>query len=105
MPTITVRMRTGETRSINATSNHSIMETLRDNGIDEIEALCGGSCACATCHVYIDEKFKDQMPPMSSAENDLLDASDSRRANSRLSCQLILSEEFDGMEVEVAPAM
>jgi 2Fe-2S ferredoxin len=105
MPMIVVRLRTGETRRIDAAGEHSIMETLRDNGIDEIEALCGGSCACATCHVYIDDKFKERLPPMSAAENDLLDASDSRRANSRLSCQIILTEELDGLEVEVAPAM
>jgi 2Fe-2S ferredoxin len=105
MPMIVVRLRTGETRRVEAAAEHSIMETLRAGGIDEIEALCGGSCACATCHVYIDDKFKDRLPPLSAAENDLLDASDSRRANSRLSCQITVTQELDGLEVEIAPAM
>jgi ferredoxin, 2Fe-2S len=105
MPTIIVRTRTGDTRTIDTQANQSVMEALRDNGIDEIEALCGGSCACATCHIYVDEKFRDKLPLMSSAENDLLDASDFRRSNSRLSCQIALSSELNGIEVEVAPAM
>jgi len=90
---------------IEAPANQSVMEALRDSGIDEVEALCGGSCACATCHVFVDECFKHKLPPMSSAENDLLDATDSRRSGSRLSCQIPLTEELDGLEVEVAPAM
>jgi ferredoxin, 2Fe-2S len=105
MVKITVRTRAGGSRTIEAKPGQSIMEALRDNGIDDIEALCGGSCACATCHVYIEDPFKDRLPPMSSAENDLLDAAESRRANSRLSCQIPLTQELDGIEVEIAPAM
>jgi 2Fe-2S ferredoxin len=105
MPTITVRTRPGITRTIDAAANQSVMEALRDNGIDDIEALCGGSCACATCHIYVDDKFIDRLPPISAGENDLLDATDSRRPGSRLSCQIPFTVELDGLEVEVAPAM
>jgi len=105
MPKVIVRTRAGAIRSIDAQANQSVMEALRDNGVDDIEALCGGSCACATCHVYVDTKFTDRLPPLSAAENDLLDATDSRRPGSRLSCQIPVTAELDGLEVEVAPAM
>ncbi len=105
MPKVIVRTRAGDTRSIETQANQSVMEALRDNGVDDIEALCGGSCACATCHVYVDARFTDRLPPLSTAENDLLDATDSRRSGSRLSCQIPFTVELDGLEVEVAPAM
>jgi 2Fe-2S ferredoxin len=105
MPRIIVRIRSGEIRTIDAQANQSVMEALRDNGVDDVEALCGGSCACATCHIYVDQRFMDRLPQQSSAENDLLDATDSRRPNSRLSCQIPLTEDLDGIEVEVAPAL
>jgi len=105
MPKIIARTRSGDTRTIETHANQSLMEALRDNGIEDIEALCGGSCACATCHVFVDERFKDKLPPMSSAENDLLDSSDARRPNSRLACQIPFTNELDGIEVEVAPAL
>jgi 2Fe-2S ferredoxin len=97
-------MRTGVTRVVDAAPNQSVMEALRDGGVDEIEALCGGSCACATCHVYVDDAFRDKLPPMSSAENDLLGGTDARKENSRLSCQITLTNELDGFSVQVAPA-
>jgi len=105
MPKISVRTRNGEIRTLEAQTNQSVMEALRDNGVDEIEALCGGSCACATCHVFVSEPFLGKLAPMAEAENDLLDASDSRRAGSRLSCQIPLTDDLDGIEIEVAPAM
>ena len=105
MPKIIVRTRAGEARTIHAQANQSVMEALRDNGVDDIEALCGGSCACATCHVYVDLKFAERLPPVSAAESELLDATDSRKPGSRLSCQVPLTAELDGLEVEVAPAL
>jgi 2Fe-2S ferredoxin len=105
MPIVIARTRAGTIRTIDTQVNQSVMEALRDNGVDDIEALCGGSCACATCHVYVDAKFTDRLPPMSAGENDLLDATDSRRIGSRLSCQIPFTAELDGLEVEVAPAM
>ena len=77
------------------------METLRDAGFSEIEALCGGCCSCATCHVVIDASFLDRLPPVSSDEDDLLDAVDVRSAGSRLSCQIPISEALDGMIVSI----
>lgn len=79
------------------------MEALRDNGIDEILALCGGCCACATCHPYIESDTTHPLPPISEGENDLLDSSDHRTAISRLSCQIELNESHDGLSVIVAP--
>ena len=103
MPTINVTTRTGETRAVEATLGNSIMENLRDGGIDEILALCGGCLSCATCHVFVDDQWLAQLPPVSADEDDLLDSSDARQANSRLSCQLPLTEELDGIKVTVAP--
>ena len=103
MPTINVTTRTGETRAVEATLGNSIMENLRDGGIDEILALCGGCLSCATCHVFVDDQWLDRLPPLSEDEDDLLDSSDARQANSRLSCQLPLTEELDGIKVRVAP--
>ena len=103
MPTINVTTRTGETRAVEAKLGNSIMENLRDGGIDEILALCGGCLSCATCHVFVDDQWLDRLPPLSADEDDLLDSSDARQANSRLSCQLPLTEELDGIKVTVAP--
>lgn len=104
MPKIYVRTRAGETRAIEARVNQSVMEALRDNGVGEIEALCGGSCACGTCHVYVDDAFSDKLSRPTSSEDDLLGAVDERRENSRLACQISVKDELDGMRVEVAPA-
>jgi len=103
MPTINVTTRNGETRAVEATLGNSIMENLRDGGIDEILALCGGCLSCATCHVFVDDQWLDRLPAISEDEDDLLDSSDARQANSRLSCQLPLTEELDGIKVRVAP--
>jgi 2Fe-2S ferredoxin len=62
-----------------------------------IPADCGGACACATCHAYVDETWLERLPPMDSTENDMLDCAVERRDNSRLTCQVFISEELDGM--------
>jgi ferredoxin, 2Fe-2S len=105
MPKIIVRTRAGQIHTIDTQANQSMMRALRDNGVDEIEAVCGGSCACATCHVFVDQKFEGKLPPMSGEENALLDSSDFRRQSSRLSCQIMLTDELDRIEVEVAPSL
>lgn len=79
-------MREGDEKNIPGQNGLSIMEILRDTGFDELLALCGGCCSCATCHVYVEETRLSLLPPMSDDENDLLDSSDHRQANSRLSC-------------------
>src|SRR3546814_4631144 len=79
------------------------METLRDHGVDDLLALCGGCCSCATCHIYVDPQYAVGLPPMSDDENDLLDSSYHRTDQSRLSCQLNVSTQLDGMTFVIAP--
>ena len=78
------------------------MEAIRDKGFD-IEASCGGCCACATCHVYIDNKWKTRVTKLNDDEESMLDLAFDVRDNSRLSCQIELSDELDGLELEIAP--
>ena len=96
--------RDGDEKSIEADSGMTLMEVIRDNGFDELMALCGGCCSCATCHVYVDGPSVDLLPPISEDENDLLGSSDDRKANSRLSCQITLSDALDGLSVTIAPS-
>ena len=102
MPTVHVTTREGEQRMIVAASGRSLMENLRDGGIDDILALCGGNCSCATCHVHVAEEWLDRLTPMSADEDDLLDSSDHRASNSRLSCQIQVTEDLDQLRVTVA---
>lgn len=102
MPKLLVTNRAGEETTVEATAGLSVMENIRDNGFDELLALCGGCCSCATCHIYIDPAFADQLPAMSEDENDLLDSSDHRNEFSRLSCQIPMSGALDGLKVTIA---
>ena len=97
-----VTTREGEQRTVEATSGRSLMQNLRDGGIHEILALCGGNCSCATCHVHIAEGWLAKLPPMSGDEDDLLDSSYDRQPNSRLSCQIPVTDALDGIAVTVA---
>lgn len=103
MGKLIVVTREGAEQELDAESGLSVMEIIRDGGVDELLALCGGCCSCATCHVYIDPAFADQIPAMSEDENDLLDSSDHRNERSRLSCQVSFSAALDGMKVTIAP--
>lgn len=103
MAKLTVINREGEERSIEAESGLTVMELIRDNGFDQLLALCGGCCSCATCHVYVDDSFADKLPELSPDESDLLDSSDHRTAQSRLSCQLTFNDALDGLKVTIAP--
>ena len=103
MPKLIVVTREGEESTVNGEAGLSVMEVIRDNGIDELLALCGGCCSCATCHVHVDPAFADRLPAMSEDENDLLDSSDHRNETSRLSCQIQLTAELDGLKVTIAP--
>lgn len=102
MPKLIVVTRDGTEKEINGKTGMTVMENLRDNGVDELLALCGGCCSCATCHVHVDPEFAAKLPPMSEDENDLLDSSASRDANSRLSCQIEFTNALDGLKVTVA---
>ena len=103
MPKLVVVTREGEESVFEAETGLSVMEIVRDNGVDELLALCGGCCSCATCHVYVDPAFATILPDMREDENDLLDSSDHRTDNSRLSCALMMSDELDGLTVTIAP--
>jgi 2Fe-2S ferredoxin len=102
MPTVIVTTRAGEARSLDATANLTLMEAIRDAGIDELLALCGGACSCATCHVHVDPAFLAVLPPMSEDENELLDSSEHRTETSRLSCQIRLTSALEGLRVTIA---
>ncbi len=103
MPKITVINRNGETQDVDADNGLSLMEVIRDNGFDELLALCGGCCSCATCHVYVDDGYQGKLPSMGEDENDLLDSTDHRNAQSRLSCQIPITDALDGLKVTIAP--
>ena len=102
MPKLIISDRSGKKSEIEYDSNFTLMEILRDNGYD-IEASCGGCCACATCHVYIDEKWINKLKNMIDDEESMLDQAFDVKNNSRLSCQIDLSEDLDGLEIEIAP--
>ena len=104
MPTLIVKTREGEEwcRTLDGEAGLSVMEVIRDGGIDEILALCGGCCSCATCHVHVDPAFGDKLPTMSEDENDLLDSTSDRTAMSRLSCQIPFTDGLDGLRVTIA---
>lgn len=99
---ISVETRDGCVREVTGNAGATLMETIRDNGFDELLALCGGCCSCATCHVIVAPEFAGKLPDMSPDEDDLLDSSDHRTEGSRLSCQIPLSEELDGLRVRIA---
>ena len=103
MTSITVTLRNGDAMTLDAAEGVSLMEIARDGGVDDIMALCGGCCACATCHVYVSPEWLGKLPPMSEDENELLDSLPNREAASRLSCQLVFASELDGLALTVAP--
>lgn len=80
-----------------------VMEVIRDWGLG-IRAECGGSCSCATCHVYVEDKWLGKLPEPSDDEEDLLFSTLDKKANSRLSCQILLNEDLDGLTVTIAPS-
>jgi 2Fe-2S ferredoxin len=102
MPNLIVITPDGTEHEIKADAALSIMENIRNDAIDGLLAVCGGCCSCATCHVIVDPKFLDRLPPMSEEEHDLLGSSDARTATSRLSCQLPMTDELDGIRVTIA---
>ena len=103
MTTLSITNRAGEERQIEAQEGLSVMEAIRDSGDEEVQALCGGCCSCATCHVYVDPAFVDQLPAISNDENELLEGSSHRKANSRLSCQIPFVPPLNGLRVTIAP--
>jgi ferredoxin, 2Fe-2S len=101
--TITIIDRAGRIHRLSAVDDLSLMEAIRDGGVDDLAAICGGCCACATCHVYVDAEYAGRLLPPSADENDLLDGSDHRLPTSRLSCQVRLGPALDGLTATIAP--
>lgn len=91
----------GQEHALEAVEGWRVMEIIREYGLP-IKAECGGACACATCHVYVDEAWMDKIPPMRDDEEEMLDEAFNLQDNSRLSCQIIMSEELDGLKVTIA---
>lgn len=102
MPRLTVTTRSGEDITIEGKAGLSVMEIIREAGIDELAALCGGSCSCATCHVVVAPGFAEKLPELSADESDLLDGSGHRAVTSRLSCQIKFSSLLDGLTLTIA---
>jgi 2Fe-2S ferredoxin len=103
MATITIIDRSGEAHAVRADDGCSLMEAIRKAGIDDLLAMCGGGCSCATCHVYVDEAFIGWLQAPSDDEDDLLAGSRYRRDNSRLSCQIKVSADIDGLIATISP--
>ncbi len=89
----------GQSRTIDAEKGSTVMENAIKNSIPGIEAECGGACACATCHVYVDEAWREKVGGPSPMEEDMLDFGFDVRPNSRLSCQIKVSDDLDGLVV------
>ena len=92
----------GNKHQLEAPTGYRLMEAIRDNDLP-IKAECNGCCACATCHVYVDEKWFDKLVPATPEETKMMDDAFFVEKNSRLSCQIILKPEFDGLEASIAP--
>jgi len=103
MPRLFVLTRDGTEHAVEARAGWSVMENIRDNGFDEVLALCGGNCSCATCHIHVDPEWMGRLKPRGADEDDLLDTSDHKTEASRLSCQILFTAELDGLRVQIAP--
>ena len=99
MPNITYRDFQGNSKTIEVENGLSVMEGAIQNDIPGIDADCGGSMACATCHVYVNDEWFSKISKAEDAENDMIDMAFEPKKNSRLSCQIIVSDELDGLEV------
>jgi 2Fe-2S ferredoxin len=102
MPTIHYILKDGSTRSADARIGASVMETAVHHNVRGIDAECGGSCSCATCHVYVDAAFADRLAPPDDMESELLEGVAAQRLpGSRLSCQIVVTAALDGLTVRV----
>lgn len=99
---IFVTDREGKKHTLEGDRNDTLMEVIRDKSLD-IEAACGGCCACATCHVYINEDWLEKLSPIDDDEESMLDQAFDVKKTSRLSCQINLSDDLDGLKLELAP--
>lgn len=102
MPKIIYIALDGERHEVDVENGYTVMEGAINNNIDGIVAECGGACACATCHSYVDEAWLDRVPEMDDMEDSMLDAAYERRDNSRLTCQIEVNDSLDGLVIHVA---
>ncbi|RDE10237.1 2Fe-2S iron-sulfur cluster-binding protein [Pelagibacterium lacus] len=91
----------GIEHELEALEGWRVMEVIRDWGLN-IKAECGGSCACATCHIFVDPEWQERLNPPTDEEEDMLDSVPDYEANSRLSCQILMREDLDGLRVRLA---
>lgn len=101
MADLIVTTREGQTRTLAATAGLSVMEVIREGGVDELLALCGGSLSCGTCHIIVDPAQIGQLPQVTDDEEALLDELDGRTVTSRLSCQIPFRETMNGLRVTI----
>ena len=101
MPKITYIEFTGKSHIIDVPKGLTVMEGAVQNNIPGIDADCGGSMACATCHVYVKEEWFNKLPKKEDGEEDMLDMAFEPKKNSRLSCQIIVSDELDGLTINI----
>jgi len=99
MPKVIYKSFEGNSKTIEVENGLSVMEGAIQNDIPGIDADCGGAMACATCHVYVEEKWQDKLPKAEDAEIDMIDMAHEPKKNSRLSCQLIITDELNGLTV------
>jgi len=99
MPKITYVDSSGTERTVEGKNGMTVMETAIKHNVPGIDADCGGACACATCHVYVDEAFTDKVGKPSAMEQSMLDFAENVKENSRLSCQIKIREDLDGLKV------
>ena len=92
----------GQTHTLDATPGWRVMEVIKEAGLP-MRADCGGCCACATCHVYVDDAWLSKLKPASNEEKDLLGESYAEQPNSRLACQITVTKDLDGLAVTIAP--
>jgi len=104
MPRIVYIEPDGTRKEVEVQVGYSVMEGATINGVEGIEAECGGACSCATCHAYIDETWLSKLQEIDGMEDAMLESAVERKSNSRLTCQIQVSEELDGLVLTVAPA-
>ena len=101
MPKITFITSDAKPYEVDVQNGLTVMEGAVQNDVPGIDADCGGGMACATCHVYVNENWTDKLPPKEDGEEDMLDMAFEPKSNSRLSCQITVSDELDGLEVNI----
>ncbi|GER08345.1 ferredoxin [Iodidimonas muriae] len=103
MPTLYVTDWSGKEHVIEGRAGTSVMESIRSAGIDDLAAICGGCCSCATCHVYVDADWLAKLPEQEEDEYELVSDTSVYKETSRLSCQLPVSDALDGLRLTIAP--